>query len=419
MRNKYFSSNFSMNVLKLATGTTIAQAIPIAISPILTRLYSPEDFGILSLFLSIVAIMGSIINAKYEIAIMLPKEDIEALGLVKLSVTISIIVSSILLLLVLILKSKLALVLNEPRIENWLLLVPVSVLFIGIYNALNLYNTREQKFKEVAQSSIAKSIGLGVTQIGVGVFNSSPIGLITGQIFSYISGNAVLLKILKTKKQKIWEIPMASMKTLMYKYIKFPKYSLPGSLLNTITLNSTNFFISAIFNTKTLGFYSLSSRLLGSPSMVIGNSISKVYYQEASVLRNSTNKIHGLFVSTLKKLTLISIPLFLILFFTVEPIFIFVFGEEWELGGTYAKILTPLMALRFISSSLSNTLVVLEKQEYTLLINVVLLSLTISVFSMCNVRNFEFMFTLQIFSGVLSMAYVLFLILYYKLCLKN
>ena len=74
-------SEFSKNVLTLVTGTTIAQSIPIAISPILTRIYTPEDFGVLALFISITTILGTIANGRYELAIVLPKRDNNALEL--------------------------------------------------------------------------------------------------------------------------------------------------------------------------------------------------------------------------------------------------------------------------------------------------------------------------------------------------
>ncbi|SVD81723.1 uncharacterized protein METZ01_LOCUS434577, partial [marine metagenome] len=95
-------SEFSKNVLTLVTGTTIAQAIPIAISPILTRIYTPEDFGVLALFISITTILGTIANGRYELAIVLPKRDNNALELTALSIIITIGFSLLLVILVIL-----------------------------------------------------------------------------------------------------------------------------------------------------------------------------------------------------------------------------------------------------------------------------------------------------------------------------
>ena len=89
-------SEFSKNVLTLMTGTTIAQAIPIAISPILTRIYTPEDFGVLALFVAITSIFGSIANGRYELAIMLPKKDENAINIFALGLIITFSMSFIL-----------------------------------------------------------------------------------------------------------------------------------------------------------------------------------------------------------------------------------------------------------------------------------------------------------------------------------
>lgn len=414
-----FKSEFSRNVLTLATGTTIAQAIPIAISPILTRLYTPEEFGILALFLSIVAILGSFINGKYDLAIMLPKDEIEALGLIKLSLFIAISLSLIILTIIVLLKKQIANLLNEPSIENWLLFIPFSIFFIGLYNSLNLFNTRSKKFREVAKSSIWKSSALGMTQVGLGTLKTGALGLISGQIVSYVLGNSVLVKILIPKLSQLKTITLGQINDLRKKYKKFPLFTLPGALLNTMTINSTSFLITAIFDSKTLGFYSMSSRVMGSPSMVIGKSISKVYFQQASKIKAGGNSIQTVFAKTFKKLFFLSTPIFVFLYFTVEPIFTLVFGSDWSIAGTYSKILIPLMAVRFISSSLSNTIAVLEKQEYTLFINLTLFITTIGIFVGAKQYGISFMQSLVIFSITLSLLYSLFIFLYYKLSCKS
>ena len=83
-------SEFSRNVLTLMTGTTIAQAIPIAISPILTRIYTPEEFGVFALYLSIIMLFSSLVAGKYELSILIPKHDKNAKNLVLLSISISL-----------------------------------------------------------------------------------------------------------------------------------------------------------------------------------------------------------------------------------------------------------------------------------------------------------------------------------------
>lgn len=414
-----FKSDFSRNVLTLMTGTTIAQAIPIAITPILTRLYTPEDFGVLALFSSIAAILGLVSTGKYEKAILLPKEEKDALNIVYLSISIATVVSLLLLVVIFLFNSEITMLLNEPKISSWLYFVPISVLFIGSYNALNLYNVRHKEYKNVSISLVTKSTGLSITQIGIGFLKSGAFGLILGQVVSFFSGNYVLLKkLIKNNSIKDTYDPKI-MKKAAQTYVRFPKLTLPGNLMNTISLNALNFFISNIFSTYILGHYSLANRMLGVPSRVFGTSISQVYFQKISATKNEDIHVFPIFNKTLKRLVLISFPIFFMLFFIAEPIFEFVFGEEWRIAGTYAKIIVPMAAVRFVSSALSPTLHVFERQDLTLIIQAIQVTTLFIIFFIVNYFNIDFYTTLIIYSIVYTFEYAFFVMIYRYIVLNK
>ena len=133
MINKFKpKSEFSKNVLTLMTGTTIAQAIPIAISPILTRIYTSEDFGIFALFIAITTIFGTIANGRYELAIMLPKKDEDAINIFALGFIITCFISLILLILVLVFNDYFTKLLGNEEVSFWLYFVPIAVINIAV-----------------------------------------------------------------------------------------------------------------------------------------------------------------------------------------------------------------------------------------------------------------------------------------------
>ncbi|MFK5981644.1 MAG: oligosaccharide flippase family protein [Flavobacteriaceae bacterium] len=414
-------SDFSKNVLTLMTGTTIAQAIPIAITPILTRLYTPDDFGVFALFLAITAVAGSISNAQYEQAIILPEKDEDAFNLVAFGILIAFSFSLILLVLTFIFNSEIEVLLGNDNLGNLLYLIPLSTLLIGIYNSLNFFNIRKKKYKNISYSLISRSSSLGVSQVILGLFTLGPIGLIIGQMISFFSGNIMLYKTLK-KNYRSDYITKEKIIIQVKKYKKFPYYSLPSILLNSINLNIINLLISFIFSIATLGFYTLAQRVVSIPARVIGNSFSQVYLQQASDLLKKTGSTKAIFLKSLKKLTIISFPIFLTLYFISEPIFAFVFGEEWRISGTYAKILIPLAAVRFVSSSLSNTFVVYQKQQFLMYFNMVLFIIIITVFSISKVTNLDTITTLSIYSFSISIIYLLLLLVNWnaskKKCIK-
>ena len=399
-----FKTEFSKNVLTLMTGTTIAQAIPIAITPILTRLYTPDDFGVFALFLAITAIAGAVSNAQYEQAIVLPKKVEDSFNLVALGILIAILFSVLLLIVVFFFNNSIAVLLGNEQIASFLYLVPLSTLLVGIYNSLNFFNIRKKEFKNIANSQITRSGSLGISQILIGLIALGPIGLILGQIVSYFSGNTMLFKTLKNNYKQGY-ISKEKMKQQARVYKKFPLYSLPGILLNSINLNIVNFLISSFFSITTLGFYSLTQRIIGIPSRVIGSSIGQVYLQEASQSYLQKGNTQQIFIMTLKKLVILTLPIFLVLYFISEPAFAFVFGEEWQISGAYAKILIPLAAIGFINNPLTLTLIIHQKQQFLLIYNLYVLIVTLLIFIISSNYNMDFINILEILVFVISLSH--------------
>jgi O-antigen/teichoic acid export membrane protein len=208
------------------TGTTIAQAIPIAISPILTRIYTPEDFGVLALFVAISSIFGSIANGRYELAIMLPKKDEDAINIFALGFIISSSISLVLLMLVLLFHDYFTTLLNNDEIGIWLYLVPITVFLTGMYNVLNYFNNRKKYYKDIANITIIKSIITAITQLSIGFLKGGASGLISGQVISQMFANMKLLKNIIKDKLLISKISKVKMIALAKRYKDFPKFSM-------------------------------------------------------------------------------------------------------------------------------------------------------------------------------------------------
>ena len=202
---------------------------------------------------------------------------------------------------------------------------------------------------------------------------------------------------------------------LAKRYKDFPKFTMWAGLANILSRNLTNILISIFYGISTLGFYGLVQRVLGMPSALIGNSISQVFYQQATKEKQETGKAVKSFNSTVKKLIILAVPSFGILFFIVEDLFAFVFGEEWRMAGTYAQIVVPLFFIRFISSTVSMINVVFEQQKIGLYINILLLIGSLGSFCISNILVLKFNDFLYIFTLILSIEYIIFFIYYYKL----
>ena len=351
---KDINSNFNINVLTLLTGTTIAQAIPIAISPILTRIFTPEDFGIFALFAAIAAIFGVISNGRYELAIMLPDNEEDAINIAALALLISFAVSGFLLIVIIFFNFFFSEFFLNQEILLWLYFVPLSVFLMGLWNILNYFNTRNKKYKNIANATILKSIILALAQIGFGFLKSGAFALIIGQLLSQFFGNTKLFLNIIKDKALLSKISKSNMLFLSKKYKDFPKYNAPAALADTFTFKLPPLMLPKIFGLVISGYFFLAQRIVSIPSALIGKSISQVFFQEISEKKSANLKVWPIYVDTIKKLTIIGLPCTILIYISSPLLFEIIFGDQWRISGEIARYLSIVFFFSLISSSVSS-----------------------------------------------------------------
>jgi O-antigen/teichoic acid export membrane protein len=401
-------SEFNRNVLTLMTGTTIAQAIPVAITPILTRIYTPEDFGLLALFVAVTMVFGSIINARYELAIILPEKDEEAINIAALCLFIAIAISLLLQMLIVIFNREILILLDNEKIGFWLYFVPLSTFMIGLFNILKYLNTRKKFYKDISRASIYKSVSMSFIQIVIGFIKSGTSGLILGQIISQFTSNFHLTK----NVLKGFSIKSVSFKLISYlalRYSKFPKFSLWAGLANTSSIQITNILISSVYSISTLGFYSITQRALEMPASVISRAAGQVFFQEATYEKRTTGATIKSFRSALKNLFIVGFIVYSILFFVVEDLFAIFFGESWRVAGSYAQILIPVYFIKFFVSPLTIMNIIFEKNKVGMYWQFLLLLLNIIVIMTAYLLNFNFEDYLNLMVFVIGVHYLIML----------
>lgn len=366
------SNSFATDVLKLVTGTTIAQIITILASPILTRLYGPEAFGLFALFTSITAIIGIIACMRYELAILLPKDDEDAVNLLVLSIFIAAIVS-ILTGFCLYFGGDIFLdALQAPGLSSYLWIVPPFIFVSGIFLALNYWNSRTKLFGRLSVARITKALATTGTQLTAGFSGYTGGGSLIG---ASLAGSIVSTGILGgqiwrddqniLKRSVSWKGMIAGLK----RYKRFPMIDSASALLNTISWQLPILLLSVFFSPIIVGFYALGMRVLQTPMSFLGSSLGQVFFQRAANAQREGNL--GRLVENLFRV-LVLIGLFPILIFTIigGDIFIVVFGEIWQEAGIYVQILSVWTFIWFISSPLSTLYIVLEKQDFGLIFNI-------------------------------------------------
>lgn len=405
------SASFNRNVLMLMTGTTIAQAIPIGVSPLLTRLYTPSDFGVFALFISVVSVLGSIVNGRYELAIMMPEKDEDALQVFCLSFMVAFVLSLTTFLLTFLFQEALIARIGS-ELSSWLYVMPLSVLLMGCFNALTYYNVRGARYKDVASSKVIKSTIMATVQVVLGWALQGASGLMSGHVVAQFFSNMRLTRRLRSKLSFQSFFPTLQMLRLARQYRNFPLLSVPSALLNSTSTHVSSILISVIFSTSTLGLYSLVQRVLGAPSTLIGGSIGQVFFQEALKEKELTGAIREVYQTTLLKLLVVGGATYGLLFFIIEDLFAIIFGPDWRVAGTYAKMVLPFFFFRFVFASLSTTFTIYDRMGVELIIKSVLLLGVLAIFYLF--RGAEFEDFLRIYMLFCSCVYLTALGVSYK-----
>lgn len=361
-------TEYSRNILTLMSGTMLAQAIPIAISPILTRLYSPSDFGTFALYFTLAVLFGSLVAGRYELSILIPKQNESARQIVLFSIAISFIVSLFLFVFIAVNIDWLVQLLKNPEIRIWLYVLPVNVFMISVINILYYWFNRHKAYKLLAKTKILQSSNRSLFSLLFGFFHKS-YGLIFGIFIGSFSNFIYSVK--KAKEEDIFQKPnIHKTKILMKKYSDFPKFNILTTLLENVSGNIPIYLLTIFFGPAVVGFFSLSQQVIRVPLSLIGVSFGDVFRQKASHDLQHIGDCRHIFLLTFKKLFMIATIPFLLFYFIAPSLFLFVFGSAWEMAGTYAQIMTPLFFLQFISSPLSNMFLIAQKQKLDLFIQI-------------------------------------------------
>lgn len=357
-------SEFSRNVLILMTGTTIAQAIPIAISPILTRMYTPEDFGMFALFIAIASIIAVIATGRYEMAIMLPRKDTFAYHLLILSGAMVSISSLIYLFSVTVVDV-------FYSFDFIYYLLPLTVLFIGLNNTFDKYNNRIKNYKLMSYQRLIKTTIESIVSIAFMILFHLKSGLIWGFVLGVFVSNLTMLYInMKSFQQKTFTVSKAKIKILAKKYINFPKYNMPHALLNTISANAPILLIPIFYGNATLGLYAFGLKIVQAPLGLLSTAIFNVLGQKMAEEYAKGNEILTIYKTMLKKLVLVAIVM-IPFFIFADDIFAFVFGSEWRVAGHFIQIMSVVVLGSFILSPLSSVPHIFNQQKKALVLEVI------------------------------------------------
>ena len=358
---KIRQNEFFGNILTLMGGTTIAQIIPIALQPVLRRTFEPELFGIYSLYLSYVAIVVVISTLKWDMAIVIHKEDRKAINIAALALLSSFVVNTLLLLLTIIFYQSLIIFLKFPETYGWwIFFVPLSAWLFSSYQVLNYWLIRKKAFIKSSTNKIVRRLTEGTVQIGFGFASYGP-GLLIGDILGHIA-NVVVggYQSIKTgfslKKISVSEITQSAKEQS-----EFPKYQAFPALLTTFSISLPVIIVNKYFGVLETSYFDLSRMVLLVPTTLIAAALSQVLFQNISERVNNKLPILGTILKSSGGLAIISLLIVAVMFLAGPFLFALVFDDTYRISGEYSKVLSIAFMFPFIVAPISITLTALKK----------------------------------------------------------
>lgn len=359
---------FARSVATLVGGTASGQAILVLASPILTRLYTPEEFGTLAIYSSILGIVSVVASLRYELAIPLPEKDEDAANLLALSLGIVIGMSLIVGLGVWAFGEQITFWANAPALKSYLWLLPLGVGIVGTYQVFNYWAVRKQAFSRIARTKLNQGLGAALTQIGFGFLKLGPLGLLIGHVVGQGIGTTTLIALAQREdKEALKSISLRGLRHMARRYQRYPLLSSLSGLINSTGLQLPALLLASLYGLQVAGWFTLGQQVIGVPMTLVGQAVSQVYLGEAARLaRQNPSSLRFLFLKIANRLLILGIPPLGVLALGGSWLFVWIFGESWRDAGTYMQVLSLMLLIQFMVVPLSQTLNILERQAWQL-----------------------------------------------------
>jgi lipopolysaccharide exporter len=352
---------FARHVVTLASGTALGQLLLVLALPVLTRLYTPADYGALAVYSSVLTVLLVLASLRFEAAIPLPDDDRAAGSLLALSMLALAVVTLVVSVLVWLAGDTLVTSAKVPALRRYLWLIPIGLAGGGAFQALSYWAIRRRAFGRIARAKVSQGIGQVATQIGLGVLNSGAPGLLIGDVIGRVAGGGGIT-LLALRDRAFANVSRASLVEAAGRYRRFPLMLTFSGLLNVGSLQLPSILFAAGFGAAAAGLYALSYKMLVLPTMLVAQAVGQVFLSRAAALAGEPARLRALSERTALALFAGGLPAFCAVAIAGPRLFAIVMGPQWEQAGRYAQVLAPWFALWLVSNPLSGLLNIREWQ---------------------------------------------------------
>ncbi len=413
---KLQSDGFARNVLVMFTGTAIGQFGSVLLSPFLTRIYSPEMFGILGIYMAVVGIASVLATLRYEMALPLVQSDSHASDLLAVCIFALFGTTALFVLAILGISTlgNAAAILGPLAPYRWLM--PAGFFCIGAYQAMIAYATRQGAFPVIARTKVYQGCAGPLSQICMGLAGMRAWGLILGYIIGQSTGITRLFSQLVIKPGVLHNVSLSGMRTMATRFRHFFFLSTWSGLINvasgTYLLLIT---IPILYSETVVGFVFLTDRLIGRPLLLISTSILQVYVGDVSKsLSSDPVAVKRRFLQMAGR-QLIIVASWLALVNMAAPYVIpALFGKQWADTVPYLHVLSIAYLPQMVMHAITHTLQILEKQGLSALWEIGRFTALLGAFAASYTLGFDAWHALLAYSVVQALAQVILFLLMYR-----
>lgn len=377
--NNLLHNTLTRNTAKVLTGNVLAQIISLIIYPVLSRLYSPDDFGVLNVFCSIGGIFIVLATCEYQNSIVIANKNTESSACFHLSLIINIIVSSFVALTILFAKP-ISEFFNVPALAHWYFLLPVYIFFTALWNILQHWYIRKKLFGEIGKYQVSLSTSNAILKSGFGYFGQTSFGLVLSMTVSPIIAIGISIGVHFKHIKELFLTNATHIKDAAKKYSNFPKYATPRMLLNYLIGILPILMLAPNFTAYEIGVLGMAMTLSSKPINILVTSMYNPLFQRVSELVNGSKPIKQIVKRFIFLILIIVIPIFTILYFFLPDITQWLLGKQWRDSGELIRYMLPYLASLMVTSTLCFIPDIFQKQKITFMFEAVnLLLCTISL----------------------------------------
>jgi lipopolysaccharide exporter len=369
------NSIFVRNILVVMTGTAVAQVIGFALSPIISRLFTPTDFGIFGSFGAVASIIGTLVTLQYSQAIILPKSVADAINLLALSCLCTLLLSLLCLAACLIAPDTLNGLMKTAGVWTLGLLV-CATLVSGINQSFQAWCVRTKAFTQTSTSQVVRSVSSNGIQLGCGSLGIGAVGLVCSSVIADILSTLNLGRVVLRDWRVLGQyLGWAHMRRLAVEYGDFPLYSASTNLINSLSLGLPMLLLTHFYGLAVAGAYAFSMRILSTPMGFVLNALRQVLLQKAAEVHNEGRRLMPLYAKISIGLFAMALLPSLLLMLWAPQFFAWIFGSQWSLAGEFSSSLVIWLLFMFcnVPAALFGRIIRIQRQMFLFDVSVLLM----------------------------------------------